>query len=140
MDLLLIGYGTMVAVASRAAEILAGRGVAAAVINARFAKPLDEELILEWARRIGCVATLEEAALPGGFGDAVLELLSRESAPGVRARAFGIPDRFIDHGARDSLLRQAGLTAEQIAAELERWLREEPKRAPRPLSPAGTSA
>ncbi len=139
-DLLLVGYGTMVAVASRTAELLAARGIDAAVINARFAKPLDEELILEWARRAGRVATLEEAALPGGFGDAVLELLSRAPAPGVRARAFGIPDRFIDHGARDSLLRQAGLTAEQIAAELLRWVREEPERAARPLSPAGTGA
>ena len=139
-DLLLAGYGTMVTVALRAAEILAARGIDAAVINARFAKPLDEELLLEWARRTGRVATLEEAVLPGGFGDAVLELLSRSSAPGVRARSFGIPDRFIDHGARDSLLRQAGLTAEQIAAELERWLREEPDPAERPLSPAGTSA
>jgi 1-deoxy-D-xylulose-5-phosphate synthase len=139
-DLLLVGYGTMVAVASRAAELLAARGIDAAVLNARFAKPLDEELILEWARRTGCVATLEEAALPGGFGDAVLELLSRTPGPAVRTRTFGIPDRFIDHGARDSLLRQAGLTAEQIAAELERWLREEPERAARPLSPAGSSA
>jgi 1-deoxy-D-xylulose-5-phosphate synthase len=140
VDLLLIGYGTMVPVALRAAEILSGRGIDAAVINARFAKPLDEELMLEWARRVGNVATLEEAVLPGGFGDAVLELLARGPAPGVRARAFGIPDRFFDHGARDALLRHAGLTGDQVAAELERWLREEPRRASVPLSPVGSNA
>jgi 1-deoxy-D-xylulose-5-phosphate synthase len=140
VDLLLIGYGTMVPVALRAADILSGRGIDAAVINARFAKPIDEDLILEWARRVGSVATLEEAVLPGGFGDAVLELLAREPAPGVRARAFGIPDRFFDHGARDALLRHAGLTGDQIAAELERWLREEPRRASVPLSPVGSNA
>ena len=130
----------MVPVALRAAELLSGRGIDAAVINARFAKPLDENLILEWSRRTGCIATIEEAVLPGGFGEAVLELLAREPAPRPRARTFGIPDRFFDHGTRDALLRHAGLTAEQIAAELERWLHEEARCAPAPFSPLGSNA
>src|SRR6185295_14651496 len=75
-DLVMVAYGTMVAPARAAAKLLAGVGVWAAVINARFAKPLDERLILEWAKRTGRVVTLEEAALPGGFGDAVLEVVS----------------------------------------------------------------
>ena len=139
-DLLLIAYGTMVAVAMKAAEILEAAGIRAAVINARFAKPLDERLILEWARRVPRVATLEEGALPGGFGDAVLELFAKEPISGLRARAFGVPDRFFDHATRDSLLRSAGLHPDPLASELKRWLRDEPRPIPEPLAPVVTSA
>ncbi len=139
-DLTLVAYGSMVAQARATAKLLAERGIRAAVINARFAKPLDERLILEWARLTGRIATLEEAALPGGFGDAVLELCSR--TPGLAARTirFGIPDRFFDHGTRESLLRQAGLDAPTIAREIERWLQEEPRPKPEPLAPVGSNA
>ena len=139
-DLVLVAYGTMVAQAQAAAKLLAERGVSAAVINARFAKPLDDRLITEWARRTGRVATLEEAALPGGFGDAVLELLSRIPGPTVRALRFGVPDRFFDHGARDSLLKGAGLDSRSIARDIERWLKEEPRPKPEPLAPVGSNA
>jgi 1-deoxy-D-xylulose-5-phosphate synthase len=84
--------------------------------------------------------TLEEAALPGGFGDAVLEVLSGISNTPIRSLRFGIPDRFFDHGTRDSLLRQAGLDAASIAREVERWLTEEPRPTPEPLAPVGSSA
>ena len=139
-DVVLIAYGTMVATAEKAAQILETRGLSAAVLNARFAKPLDERLILEWARRIPRVATLEEGALAGGFGDAVLGLLFKTSIPALRARAFGVPDRLFDHATRDSLLRAAGLTAEPIAAELERWLLDEPRPTPERIDPAVTRA
>jgi 1-deoxy-D-xylulose-5-phosphate synthase len=139
-DVLLIGYGSMVPVARGAAELLSGQGIDAAVINARFAKPLDDALLLEWARRTKRVVTLEEASLPGGFGDAVLELLAREPVGGVRMRCFGVPDRLFDHASRDSLLRQAGLAPDLIAGEVARWLSEEKPPATAPLSPVGTSA
>jgi 1-deoxy-D-xylulose-5-phosphate synthase len=139
-DLVLVAYGTMVGPARAAAKLLGERGISAAVINARFAKPLDERLIFDWARRTGRVATLEEAALPGGFGDGVLELLSGAVGPAVRTLRFGVPDRFFDHGARDSLLRHAGLDAESIAREIERWLKEEPRPKPEPLAPVGSNA
>ena len=139
-DLVLVAYGTMVPEARAAAAMLAEKGISAAVINARFAKPLDERLIVEWARRTGRVATLEEAALPGGFGDAVLEVTSRAGGPPIRTLRFGIPDRFFDHGTRDSLLRQAGLDAKSIAREIERWLKEEPRPVPPPLAPVGSNA
>ncbi|HZE20351.1 MAG TPA: 1-deoxy-D-xylulose-5-phosphate synthase, partial [Candidatus Angelobacter sp.] len=139
-DLVLVAYGTMVAPARAAAKLLQSSGISAAVINARFAKPLDERLILEWARRTGRVATLEEAALPGGFGDAVLEALSGQPDAPVKCIRFGIPDRFFDHGTRDSLLRQAGLDAASIAREVERWLKEEPRSASSPLAPVGSNA
>jgi 1-deoxy-D-xylulose-5-phosphate synthase len=86
------------------------------------------------------VATLEEAALPGGFGDAVLEVTSRAAGPAIRTIRFGIPDRFFDHGTRDSLLRQAGLDAKSIARDIERWLKEEPRPVPPPLAPVGSNA
>ena len=139
-DLLLVAYGTMVATAERTAQLLEARGIRAAVINARFAKPLDERLIVEWSRRVPRVATLEEGAIPGGFGEAVLELFTRHSISGLKARCFGVPDRLFDHATRDSLLRAAGLTPEPIAAELELWLRDEPRSTPEPVAPAVTSA
>jgi 1-deoxy-D-xylulose-5-phosphate synthase len=139
-DLLLVAYGTMVSTAERTAQLLDPRGIRAAVINARFAKPLDEQLILEWARRIPRVVTLEEGAIPGGFGDAVLELLARHPISGLRARVLGVPDRLFDHATRDSLLRSAGLTPEPLAAELELWLRDEPRTVPEPIAPVVTNA
>lgn len=139
-DVVLVAYGTMVATAEKAAQILETRGRSAAVLNARFAKPLDEALILDWARRVPRVATLEEGALAGGFGDAVLELFLKTPIAGLRTRAFGVPDRLFDHATRDSLLRAAGLTAEPIAAELERWLLDEPRPTPERIDPAVTRA
>ena len=139
-DLLLVAYGTMVATALTTADALAARGIRAAVINARFAKPLDEKLLLEWARRVPRVATLEEGALLGGFGAGVLELFAKHDIPGLRTRAFGVPDRIFDHATRDSLLRAAGLHSDVVAPELERWLRDEPHTTPEPLTPLATKA
>jgi 1-deoxy-D-xylulose-5-phosphate synthase len=139
-DLVLVAYGTMVATANATADALAARGVRAAVINARFAKPLDESLLLDWARRVPRLATLEEGALQGGFGDAVLELLAKHEIPRLRARSFGVPDRLFDHASRDSLLRAAGLHPDLLAPELERWLRDEPRSTPEPLTPLATKA
>jgi 1-deoxy-D-xylulose-5-phosphate synthase len=139
-DVVLIGYGAMVAVAESAAALLAKQGVDAAVVNARFAKPLDEGLLLEWIRRTGRAMTLEEAVLPGGFGDAVLELLTREPVTGAQVRCIGVPDRFFDHASRESLLRQAGLAPDIVAAEVARWLAGGSRAESAPLSPVGTSA
>jgi len=139
-DLLLVAYGTMVPAAEKAAQLLEARGIKAALINARFAKPLDERLILEWARRVPRVATLEEGALPGGFGDAVLEFLTTQRIDDLRIRRFGVPDRLFDHATRDALLRAAGLTPEALAAELERFLRDDPRSTPEPIAPAVTRA
>ena len=138
-DLVLVAYGTMVDAARKTAGLLVARGIRAAVINARFAKPLDERLILDWTRRVDSVVTLEEGALPGGFGDGVLELLHRTPGLAVRCRCFGVPDRLFDHASRDSLLRQAGLDPDSLAREIERWLKEEPRPNSEPLAPVGTA-
>lgn len=113
-DLTIIAIGATVLPSIRASEILAETGIEATLINARFVKPLDEALILDAVRRTGIALTVEEAMLAGGFGSAVMELLTRE---GVSARidCLGLPDRFFDHAAQQSLRKQAGIDAESIA-------------------------
>ena len=91
-------------------------GIDAAVINARFVNPLDEELILQWARRCGRLLTVEESILAGGFGSAVLELLA-ERGLALPVSRLGIDDRFVEQGPRELLLSLYGLDAEGIYRE-----------------------
>jgi 1-deoxy-D-xylulose-5-phosphate synthase len=116
-DLLLVGYGTMVYPALQVAEILREHGVEATVVNARFVKPLDTELIVPLAERIGKVVTLEEGCLMGGFGSAVLEALADA---GVMAQVdrIGVPDILVDHATPDESKASLGLTSPQIAERL----------------------
>ncbi len=108
-DIALIAAGTIVAVAQAAAAALAEEGIAATVINARSIKPLDEALILGAARRTGRVITLEEHAVKGGFGSAVLELLAREGVL-VPTRTLGVPDTMITHAPPATQAEWCGLT------------------------------
>jgi len=121
-DLVIIAIGSTVYPAREAAALLGEKGIRAAVINARFVKPLDRELILGWARRTGHVVTVEENALQGGFGSAVLELLEEERVTGVRMKRIGIPDRFIEQGSQAQLRRDLGLDGTGIAAVVEAFL------------------
>ena len=116
-DLLLLGYGTMVNTAMQTAEILSEHGVEATVINARFVKPLDQDLIAPLAQRIGKVATLEEGCVMGGFGSAVAEMLMDNQIL-VPLKRFGIPDKLVDHAKPDESLADLGLTSSQIAEQL----------------------
>ncbi|MEX1158143.1 MAG: 1-deoxy-D-xylulose-5-phosphate synthase [Thermomicrobiales bacterium] len=126
-DVTIVTIGTMALTAEQAADLLAQEGVSAAVINARFVKPLDERLILDWTRRTGAVVTLEEGMAAGGFGSAVLELLSREELQ-VPVKVLGIPDRFYDHASQSSLRKQAGLTIEHVV-EAARSITRQPAAA-----------
>jgi 1-deoxy-D-xylulose-5-phosphate synthase len=112
-DVTIVSIGTMALTAEQAAETLAREGISAAVINARFVKPLDEKLILDSVRRTGAIVTLEEGSAAGGFGSAVLELLAREGLQ-LPVQVLGIPDRFFDHASQSSLRKQAGLTTEHV--------------------------
>jgi 1-deoxy-D-xylulose-5-phosphate synthase len=114
-DVLLLALGSMVHPSLEAAELLARRGVSAAVVNARFVKPLDEELILEYAARIGSVVTVEESQRAGGFGSAVAELLQDRGLHGVRMAAVALPDAFVEHGSPGILLKQVELTPDAVA-------------------------
>jgi 1-deoxy-D-xylulose-5-phosphate synthase len=113
-DLLILAIGSMVAVAVTAAEKLAADGVGATVINARFVKPLDTALISETARRIPRIITIEENALQGGFGSAVLEALSDSGVKVEKLRRLGIPDQFIEHGSQKLLRTKYGLDEETL--------------------------
>jgi 1-deoxy-D-xylulose-5-phosphate synthase len=116
-DVLILGYGSMVYPALQAAEILSEHGVEATVINARFVKPLDTELILPLAKRIGKVVTLEEGCLMGGFGSAVLEALADNNVL-VPVKRLGVPDILVDHAEPNESFASLGLTTPQIADQV----------------------
>jgi len=113
-DVALVGLGKTVAAAREAAEALTAHGVSAAVVDARFVKPLDVDLLERVGRRCGVIVTVEDHAATGGFGSAVREALG-ERASGVRIVTLGLPDHFIEHGDEDAQWREAGIDAESIA-------------------------
>ncbi len=116
-DVLLVAYGSMVYSATQVAEILSEHGVEATVVNARFVKPLDTELILPLADRIGKVVTLEEGCVMGGFGSAVAEALLDNDVL-VHLQRFGVPDKLVDHAKPDESKADLGLTSPQIAEKV----------------------
>ncbi len=125
-ELTIIAIGSMVHPAIRAAERLKKKGVNVNVINARFVKPLDRDLILEAAEQTGKLLTVEENALMGGFGSAVLELLEQEGMIGkVRVKRMGIPDKWVPWGNANMLRRQLGLSDEGIEKEVLKFLGKE---------------
>jgi 1-deoxy-D-xylulose-5-phosphate synthase len=113
-DLALISIGTMLNTACNVARRLAEKGISAKVINARFVKPLDTVVLRETAASIKKLVTIEENAVQGGFGSAVLEELSRIGAPDAELLCIGIRDEFIEHGSTDELRRSIGLDEESI--------------------------
>ncbi len=112
-DVLILGYGTMVYTSMQAAEILSEHGIEATVINARFVKPLDTELIVPLAKQIGRVVTLEEGCLMGGFGSAVAEALMDADVL-VPVKRIGVPDILVDHATPDESFAVLGLSSRQI--------------------------
>jgi 1-deoxy-D-xylulose-5-phosphate synthase len=137
-DMLFVGFGPIVARAVEAAEALEAEGWSIGVINARFAKPLDRQLILDQARGKRLLVTFEESVVTGGFGSGVLELLeeARLADPAYRdvsVRIVGIPgDRFVDHGSVTDLRRVLRLDAAGLAEQVREslaTLRAEPGRS-----------
>ena len=113
-DVLLLGYGSMVHPAMQTAEILSEHGIEATVVNARFVKPLDTELILPLAEKIGKVVTLEEGCLMGGFGSAVAEALIDHNVL-VPVMRLGVPDKLVDHAKPDESKVDLELTPSQMS-------------------------
>jgi 1-deoxy-D-xylulose-5-phosphate synthase len=109
----LIGVGRMVAVCGEAASALDADGIDASVINARWVKPLDQEMVLQAAATHSLLVTVEESSECGGFGAGVMECLSVHgvAAPVLR---LAVPDRFVTHGAMSNLLQEIGLTSEGV--------------------------
>lgn len=121
-DLAIVAIGSTVYPALEAAKLLEAKGIRSTVVNARFVKPLDRELILGAARQTGFMVTVEENALQGGFGSAILELLADEGMTGVRVKRIGIPDRYIEQGPQARLRANLGLDGTGIAATAEAFL------------------
>lgn len=118
-DITIIAVGTMVAVALEAASSLSSRGLDVGVINARWAKPLDENAILEAASRSDCIVTLEENVLAGGFGSAVLEVLEiHDMLSQVTTKRLGVPDTFVEQGDNVSLMHLLGLDVGQLVERI----------------------
>ncbi len=114
-EVAIIAYGSMVYPSLKAAEHLAADKIEATVVNARFVKPLDAELLLALARNVRLLVTVEEAYLAGGFGAAVMELLEENGLQDrVRVVRMGVPDRFVTHGDAKLLLAKYGLDADGI--------------------------
>ena len=113
-----IGIGSMVMPCVEAAELLAQEGIDCWVLNARFAKPLDEGMLLSVTGSSKLTVTVEENSTRGGFGSSVAQLLLDKEIS-VPIKAIGLPDRFIAHGTRQELLGEVGLSAEGIAAAVK---------------------
>jgi 1-deoxy-D-xylulose-5-phosphate synthase len=122
LDAAIFSLGGMLPEAERLAAMLRKEGQSVALINARFAKPVDHECIARYAKRCSLLVTFEDHVLAGGFGSAVLESLAEQGidAPVVRV---GWPDQFIEHGKVESLRAKYGLTAEAALERVRPYLR-----------------
>ncbi|MDI7260813.1 MAG: 1-deoxy-D-xylulose-5-phosphate synthase [Thermodesulfobacteriota bacterium] len=123
-DALIVAIGSTVYPSLRAAESLERVGIDTAIINSRFLKPLDGDLISHWAVRTGRVLTVEENALMGGFGSAVLELFQEKGLISIPVRRLGIPDRFIEHGPQSVLREKYGIDEKGIFKEVKEMVEE----------------
>src|SRR6266705_1606654 len=114
----ILGIGSEVSYCVKAAERLALEGLNVTVVNARFVKPLDSELILALARSHGAIVTAEDHYLMGGFGSAVMELLEENKLNEVRVMRLGFPDKIIEHASQSLLLAKYGLDADGIYSQV----------------------
>jgi 1-deoxy-D-xylulose-5-phosphate synthase len=117
-DVAILAIGSVVMPALEAADELAKQGIEATVVNARFAKPLDAELITDIARRIKHLITVEENVVSGGFGNGVVELLQQSGISDVQIKTIGIPDEFVEQGSQAVLRAKYGLDAQGIAKQV----------------------
>ena len=125
----LLAFGSMVGLA-----LSVGEALNATVVNMRFIKPLDEALVVELARSHDLLVTIDENAVMGGAGSAVSEVLA---AQGIAAQVLhiGLPDCFLQHGAREDMLREAGLTSDQVEAKVRaRWAAQTASVASSPIA------
>jgi 1-deoxy-D-xylulose-5-phosphate synthase len=117
-DVALVGIGSTVLTAERAADVLAAEGISATVVNARFVKPLDEALLLELARTHRGIVTIEENTCMGGFGSAVLELFNREGVE-TPVQVVAIPDHFYEQASQNRLRELAGIGLDDVVARAQ---------------------
>lgn len=128
----ILACGALLGSCVKATELLAEEGWDVGLINVRFVKPLDQELILEAVRNFAAVVTVEEGVLQGGFGSAVLEAANDAGVETSHIRRLGVPDRYIEHAERAEQLEELGLTPQAIADACSRALTQ--RGAVRPIS------
>jgi 1-deoxy-D-xylulose-5-phosphate synthase len=121
-DVAIFGLGALLPMANELAEKLEQQGYSAALINPRFVKPLDRDVLAAYAKRVGAIVTFEDHVLMGGFGSAVIEALSEMQiqVPVVR---IGWPDRFIEHGKVEQLRARYGISVEAALEKLAPYLK-----------------
>src|SRR5512135_896988 len=127
-DVVIAAIGHTVMPALKAAEDLTSLGIEAAVVNARFVKPLDKTLFRDLLGRVPRLITVEDHVVAGGFGSAVIELLADEGVSGVEVKRLGVPDRFIPHGTQDELKKLCGFDKDAIAQAVLQMVRRAKKR------------
>lgn len=128
-DLAILTFGTMISMALEAAEKLAKENISVKVVNARFIKPMDEEMLHDLLESNIPILTIEEAVLQGGFGSAVLEFAHDHGYHQTVINRMGIPDRFIEHGSVKELLKEIGLTTAHIIDRVKTMIPRKQKRA-----------
>ncbi|MGE5216670.1 MAG: 1-deoxy-D-xylulose-5-phosphate synthase [Chloroflexota bacterium] len=128
-DVVIAAIGQTVMPAFKAAEDLTSLGIDAAVVNARFVKPLDKDLFRDLLARVPRLITVEDHVIAGGFGSALIEFLADEGFTGVEVKRLGVPDRFIPHGTQDELRRLCGFDKDAIAQAVLQMVRRGKKRS-----------
>jgi 1-deoxy-D-xylulose-5-phosphate synthase len=128
-DAAILTFGTTIPMAMEAASLLEKQGYSIKVINARFIKPLDEKMLMELFHENMPILTIEEAVLQGGFGSSVLEYAHDNGYHHLQIDRMGIPDRFIEHGSVNELLKEIGMTTGDVVERLKILARKKQKRA-----------
>lgn len=128
-DAAILTFGTTIPMALEAAEILAKQGISVKVVNSRFIKPLDEKVLTGILNDNIPILTIEEAVLQGGFGSFVLETAHDLGYSHAEIDRMGIPDQFIEHGSVDKLLKEIGMTTEDVVLRIQKQARQKQKRA-----------
>jgi 1-deoxy-D-xylulose-5-phosphate synthase len=123
-DVILFAYGTLLSGCLKAAAELRREGLSVGVVNARFVKPLDRATVAKALSEASLVVTVEEGALEGGFGSAVLEAANAAGLGAQNVLRLGLPDRFVEHAERGELLAELGLDAAGIARSVRRRLQQ----------------
>jgi 1-deoxy-D-xylulose-5-phosphate synthase len=129
-QLVIVAVGVTVYPALDAAQKLKDEGIKACVVNCRFVKPLDTELVCSLARSVGKVMTVEENVLPGGLGSAVLETLGDRDIRDVKVQCLGINDVFVEHGSQKVIRKKYGLDAEGIMRSAREMMDERFRKSP----------
>ncbi|MCX7571517.1 1-deoxy-D-xylulose-5-phosphate synthase [Tumebacillus sp. DT12] len=128
-DLAILAFGPIIETAERAAELLAEEGIEARVINLRFVKPLDGEMLMELAQQNMPIVTLEEGAVAGGVGSAVLEFYAQNRVTNINLFPLGLPDQFIEHGTPEELRDSVGLNVDTLVEYVKTMVPLKQKRA-----------